>query len=250
MNGLVIPEGNYKHRGLTQDIFGMSEIAECFNNPYFGSGFVDDFEGGADARYVKTNLNSATATLTQLAARHGVVRLDPGAVTDNHGCQVQFGSGSLQMSTDNLVVWETLVRLSTISTIPQALIGLAELDSTVVGASGAIAVDDFIGFTMDGADLNLDFVVRVGGVSNILKTSVAAAVDAAWMHLGFVVEQGKRFIPFVNHYRLDEQIEVSAAAMPTEPLAPTWAVVAAGTVRPTLDVDWHAGADSYGADVR
>lgn len=250
MTQFVRPPGESKSRGYTQDLFNMAEDQAAMFDPHHGSEEFDDFLcGAATGLFTKTNLNSATATFTQLAGRHGIMRLDPGSTTDNHGGQVQFGAGSLVLSSNSVVAFEKLVRLSTVSTEPQALIGIAEADTSLLDASGAIAVDDFIGFVMTGDDLNLDFHVRVGGSSQI-KASVGTVVDGAWLHLGVRIDNGKVFTPFVNQLRVDDAIITGASYAPTEELAPSIALVGAGTVQPTLDIDWRKSVDTYSENIR
>lgn len=237
------------HRGYTADLFRNLKDDAMRENPLYGSTFFDDFKGGVGSGYVKSNLNSATATFAPIAARHGVVRIDVGATTNHHGGQVQLPGAGMQCHSGSSFAWETLIRGNAIGSAAHALVGLAEVDTSLLDAAGAIAVDDFVGFVLTGDDLNLDFHVRLAGASATVL-SVGALVNTGWVHLGFRCERGGLFVPYVNGVKIVDGIIQGASLAPTEVLLPSWAIVGSGTVQPTLDIDWHKGVDSYAENVR
>jgi hypothetical protein len=215
----------------------MSPDQEVMENPLFGVGFYDDMFGVAD--WTKSNLNSGSATFVATGVEGGAAKLDVGATTANHGGQAQYGAGMVKNTEGVDLFYETLVRFNTISTAPNALIGLAEIDTTLLGASGALGVDDCIGFKLNAADGKLDFVAVIGG-SATTRADLFTPVDGEWLHLGFRVHSGRLAVPFINKvaYDGDSQIINGLSLMPDQILAPSYALTGAGTVRPTLDVDW------------
>lgn len=251
MNNLIRPPATRKDRGITQDLWGLSPHEGAMCDPFWGSTFFDDFTGGvATGLYTKSNLNSGSATFTAVAGRHGIARLDVGSTTNNHGGQVQYGAGSLLGESGNTVFWETLVKFNAATTQPKAFIGLAESDTALLGATGAIDVDDCIGFVFAGGDNNIDWIVRLDGTSNIASETIGTYTNGAWLHLGIRIEDGKRFVPFLNALQLDEYIVTNSAYNPAVALCPSWALCGSGTTQPTLDVDYHKGCDSERDNVR
>lgn len=249
MLNTILPPGQRKDQGITQDLFGMSNLEAALFNPFWGSGKFENCLSDPDGGYTLSTI-AGSPTLTSVAGRHGIWRLDTGSTTATHGAGLQFGAGWLQQSSGSDVMFETLIRLNGTSTEPAVLVGLAEDDATVLSTAGAVAVDDFIGFFMDGADTNIDWIVRVGGSSNVLSTSISSYTDATWLHLGLQIIDGKQFVPWINHVRMDSYIVTNSAYVPTEELSPTFAIVGKGTTQPTMDIDWWLACDNYRADVR
>lgn len=245
---LTVHPGTKTLRGRSAELWADLDVDGLAIHQDEGAFRSEDFQGGLP-NWTLTNLNSATATATAQAVVGGAVRLDPGAVTIQHGAQYRENQW-LAFLASGALYWETLIRLTTISTKPKLFVGLAA-SGTVVGGTSELNVEG-VGFRVNQASGRVDFVSRTGSTTHAVEDVYPAIVDGAWLHLGFKCRNRGKIVPFVNGTELPPSKWLAGSTLPpaTTILARTHVVCSGGTVRPTMDVDWSDVGMLANADIR
>lgn len=152
-------------------------------SPHAFNVYFNDFIKAADLDktndWVLSNENLATATgVITTDEQFGVVTIDAGATTDNHGGSLQLtgagGAGEFVALTANKrIYFEARVKLNAATQI-DALVGLGISDTTVLASAGTPSTTDFIGFIKDDGDTNWDFQSRKDSTETE-ETAIATA---------------------------------------------------------------------------
>jgi hypothetical protein len=226
------------YRGQTRELwkhYRGSEIRENFDAGY---GFKDDFNPFVVGYYTKSDLNSATSTFAAVSGEGGLVRMDPGAVTAHHGCQVQFGTTTnpgYKPAASRDIYIEFLLRATTISTSPKIFLGFSTANVASYSAGSALNGTNMLGFSVSASGI-VDLVGKVSGTTTT-KTGLLTLTDDGWCKLGLHIKGISKVIPYVNGVQMATK-SLPAAAIAAAIMTPTFANVAQGTVRPTLDLNW------------
>lgn len=226
-------------RGLSSDLwnFGSHGMGAHLDRYLMGDlgvgyGFVDDFLDLPTGRHTVTQATQGTFALDD--ARYGVVLADCNSATATQGVNVQRSgaAGELFKPVDRTNIWfEARVKAADIATGPEFFLGLAVIDTTIIGSSALSA--QAIGFKSE-TDNNVLLATCKDGSSETTAASIHTFVDGEWVKLGFRVHDDSSVTFFVNGVK----VGTITANIPTTELVPSLVCQSGGTTDPIIHMDW------------
>ncbi len=248
-------------RGLSTSLWKGFGIDSFSDNPRVGSFWYDPMESyvqvdeGSNVRvitgngaYINTIVGSGTI-VQGTAGNYGSLLFDTGATTSGQGVQLQGGL-SVVPAAGIEICFEALVKVITITTGPQFLIGLMSPTNVAIGGGATAVVDadeDAICFTTvtgnDGGTALLTYVDE-SGEAQVENTGYHTLVTDTYVKLGCRINgvtgvdwwtDGVEKTAFA-HLAAGQ----STGTIPTVQMLPTMVMQTDGTVQGTAELDWWA----------
>lgn len=228
-------------RGFSNDLWAFGKYGGCpdhpgMMNPANGYGFFDDFLDLPTGRHTVTQATQGTFALDD--KRYGVVLADCNSTTSTQGVNVQRGGStgeSFAPLDGTSIFFEARVKAADIATGPEFFLGLAVIDTSIIGSSALSA--QAIGFK-SVTDDNIILATCKDGSSETTASSIHTFVDDAYVRLGFRVTDDSLVEFFVNGLVVGR----ITANIPTGEMVASVVCQSAGTTDPIVHMDWWAGA--------
>jgi hypothetical protein len=222
---------------LSGDIWNDCPWEHILLNPGNGFLFFDDFCNGVGL-WTATQATAGTFVCDTAATGHGgVVLADCNSATADQGIQAQVTGGGGFAPVASTTLWfEARFKVADTATGPNAFIGLAELDTTVI-AAGVMSTANHLGFSAlestDAANVTtFDGEKATAGTRETCTT----LVDDTWIQLGFKVDGITTATQYINGAA--SATTILTANIPLVTLVPTIVCISEGTTAPIMHVDW------------
>ncbi len=204
--------------------------------------YEDEFDWYiAASRYVLTQATAGTFA-QDATAEGGVCLANAGSTTTRQGPNLQATGAGIKLSADSLVALEARVKLTANTTAPHFLLGLFEVDTTLVASS--LLTSGGIGFSslVDANKISAVCATASYAANTFVDSGKTFAVaDQPWIQLGLRVEHGvARF--YIDGDKVAE-INTNLPAS-TVLLVPSLVVQSGGTTQPIVAIDWLKAAKS------
>jgi hypothetical protein len=232
-------------RGLTPAVWRNVDLS--VKDPSYGIVYVNDFldvpnqaASGASAQMIVTQATNGTATMS-VAEANGVLVLNCGAATVNVGPNVQFTTPGIIAKPGQLVVFEARVKVGTVTNAPKILIGLAEVNTALMGTTAIGTVNDMAAFyAVDSLSLGLG--LRDTSSSTSLATGVKTLVADTYTKLAYRVVVGKSVETYVDGVLVNTSAD--SAKFPNGIVFPSFVLEANNSTasQSTMSIDWFGVA--------
>lgn len=215
---------------------------------YHGTLNVEDFVPYRGSDVGITLAGSDTPTLTELAERHGVVRMAGAAAADSEVGVVV--NQYVDLSENRPAVVEARVEQNADANSPQMVVGFSDRTGDTVFASGAVASGtgvDTLALRWN-ADETIDLVSVVdGGDLNVLRTGIATVErTSGFVKLGLrvVKETSSQYSVYCSVNGAVTKVHgLTTSQIPQNPMKPIVATTVDTTTAPSVDCDWIATFD-------
>jgi hypothetical protein len=161
------------------------------------------------------------------------------AAADNDSIQHQLTTENFTMTSGKKAWFKARFKVSD-ATQSDFLVGLAVLDSTLLGSTDGDGFTDGIYFSKEDGDTNLDFACQKDTTTGQLRSTAIATVTTAYMSVGFEYD-GLRYIKyFVNdvHIGTMDLTSTQATYLPDTPVTVSFAMQNGEAVAKTMHVDY------------
>lgn len=193
------------------------------------------------APWTTTQKTAGTAALSATAA--GTLLVDADSTTQHQGAQTQHQTARFFCKAGGKLYWHT--RFKIVDTFDKAniFLGMGTLDTAIL-TTGALAVTDFIGFTISTAGAGaLKCRSCKGGVAQS-DTAITIAEDT-FVDLAIVVDGVSEIQFWVNNVRKTLTNIVPATHIPVGALYPAFGCETDGTNDPIMHVQGFQVLQSY-----
>jgi hypothetical protein len=200
--------------------------------------YFNDFNTYVAGDWTVTEINDATQAL--LADEpFGALRITL-AGADNDGSQSQLVSENFTITAGKKAWFKARFKVSD-ATQSDLLMGLAVLDTTLLGSTNGDGVTDGMFFAKEDGDTNIDFHVQKDATTGQLSTSaVATLADNTYIVLGYEFD-GVRFVKVFVNGVLKTTVDMTATLttyMPDTPLTVSFALLAGEAEATTMTIDY------------
>ncbi len=185
--------------------------------------FFEDFDYLFVAgNWTETKIGAGGTSATNLADEpYGVLVLTSDAL-DNDGIQEQLIAETFTLSLSKKAWFKTRFKLAK-STQSDLLVGLAVLDSTLLGSVDGDGVTDGIFFTKEDGDQLIDFNVQKNTTTGQSRVAgITSLADATYITLGWYYDGFNEVTAYVNDVKV-ASVTMTAANMPDTPLTVSFA---------------------------
>ena len=196
--------------------------------------FFDDFNLYVAADWTVTEIGVATQALT--ADEPFGALLVTNAAADNDGSQNQLLAETFTLASGKKAWFQARFKVSD-ATQSDFLIGLAVLDTTLLGATDGAGVTDGVFFSKDDGDTQLDVQIQKNATTGQTRATNIATVATAYLIVGWEydgVASLKYFVDGVHKGTL----AVSSANLPDTPITVSFALLNGEAVAKTMTVDY------------
>jgi len=245
------------HQGLSSRLWRNVNQMSIMGNPGEGYFHLQRFGNWLDITTETTTAEATMgyltggqavrATANYLGAEGPTLAVDSEG-TDNQGVESLQFNGQLVTPKDGYdIIFEARVAVSTTTNAPSTIVGMvARADAAVLAINGgAIAADDWIGFTT-AESLSCNFSVEDGTLSTSASAvhtfvDMATAADGKdWVKLGFMLRGTANTGEYYVNGALGSE-SITWTAGPNVALVPTFGCLSSGSAS-ILRVHWFAVA--------
>lgn len=161
------------------------------------------------------------------------------SAADNDGLNVQLDEETFTPTSGKKMWFKARFKVSD-ATQSDFMIGLAVLDTTLLGSTAGDGVTDGIFFAKEDGDTNLDFHVQKDTTTGQKSTSAIATVDTSYMTVGFEFDGARYVKVFVDdvHKSTVDLSSTLATYLPNTPLAVSFAILNGEAVAKSMTVDY------------
>jgi hypothetical protein len=225
-----------------QGISTGAKGSSLFNMPYEDRTknfiYANDFETYVAGHWTVTSVGAATQAL--LADEpFGALALT-NAAADNDSTQIQLVSENFTLSVAKKFWYKARFKVSD-ATQSDFLIGLAVLDTTLLGAVDGDGVTDGIFFAKEDGDTNLDFYVQKDTTTGQTANAAIATVSTSYMTVGFE-NDGLGNIKFYVDDVHKGTATMSSTNMPDTPITVSAAMMNGEAVAKIMTIDYIVAA--------
>lgn len=199
--------------------------------------YFDDFEIYVSGDWTRTAVGAGTSALA--ADEPFGALLLTNAAADNDSIQHQLTTENFTLTAGKKAWFKARFKVSD-ATQSDFLIGLAVLDTTLMGSTDGDGVTDGIFFSKDDGDTSLDFQCQKDATTGQLRAAAIATVTTAYTTVGFEYD-GLRYIKyFVNdvHIGTMNLTSTQATYLPDTPVTVSFAMQNGEAVAKTMHVDY------------
>lgn len=199
--------------------------------------YFNDFELYVAGDWTRTAVGTGTSALA--ADEPFGALLITNSAADNDAVQHQLTTENFTMTSGKKAWFKARFKVSD-ATQSDFILGLAVLDTTLMGSASGDGVTDGIFFAKDDGDTNLDFHVQKDTTTGQLSTSAIATVGTSYMTVGFEFD-GLRYIKvFVDdvHKTTVDMTATLATYLPNTPLTVSFGLVNGEAAAKTMHVDY------------
>lgn len=203
-------------------------------DPSLGFTFFDDFLTLPTGKWTATQATTGTWALDDAVG--GVALADCNSTTVTQGINVQLNgaAGEIFRPAAGRKIWfEARVKAADIATGPEFFLGLANIDTTVIGTS-AVSTTDHLAFTSVTDDGVLLLNGEKGGTGN--TEAGTTLVDDTWVNLGLLVDGVTTCTGYVNG--VATATALVTANIPILEMVPTIVCQSDGSTDSIVHVDW------------
>jgi hypothetical protein len=211
--------------------------------------FYDDFTayantvgGTADMPWVDTFVGAGSAIAALADEPFGAITLTCDAA-DNDAAQIQWHTENFTITAGKKTWFESRLKVSD-ATQSDWLVGLAVLDTTLLGSTDGDGVTDGIFFSKEDGDTQIDINIQKNTTTGQLRQANVATCTTSYMTLGFYYD-GIRTVEFYFNgakvYTLDLTATTSTY-MPDTPLTVSFAIVNGEAVAKVMTIDYVVAA--------
>lgn len=217
-------------RNISLDLWKNCPREEIMADPGRGKYFRDDFMYLPTGKYTATAATSGTFTAG--AEEGGVAVANPGAATNEQGINVQAPAALFKPQANSQIWFEGRIKWSAITNGLEFFLGLSDVETAII-ASGAVASDNFVGWSSVTTDGVLLFNSENATAGN---TGAATTVEAAtYLKLGFHIDGLNKITQYINGVKTGTA--KVAANIPAVVMCPSLVAQANGTQN-TVSIDW------------
>lgn len=200
--------------------------------------FWDDFLTYNAADWTVTEVGIATQALT--ADEPFGALLTTNAAADNDSSQNQLLAETFTPVVGKKMWFKARFKVSD-ATQSDFLIGLAVLDTTLLGAIDGDGVTDGIFFAKEDGDTNLDVYSQLDTTTGQVSAAAIATVGTAYMTVGFEYNGATEVKYFVDDVHKGT-LTVSVLTLPNTAITPSFAIMNGEAVAKTMTVDYILAA--------
>ena len=223
-------------KGTTLANFPAPDPTKCYV-------FFEDFDeyanttgGVADTPWVDTFVNSSSIAVVADEPFGAIIMTNTGA--DNDMAQIQWQTENFTIAAGKKAWFKTRIKCSD-ATQSDWLVGLAVLDTSLMGATEGAGVTDGIFFSKDDGDTQIDLQVQKAANTQVRKANLGTATTS-YQVLGWEwdgVRYVKGFLNDVQVCTLDLTATASAY-MPDTPITVSVAIMNGEGAAKTMTIDY------------
>lgn len=199
--------------------------------------YFNDFYTYVAGDWTRTPVGTGTSALAADEPFGGLLITNSGA--DDDAVQHQLTTENFTMTAGKKAWFKARFKVSD-ATECDFVIGLAVLDTTLMGAVSGAGVTDGIFFNKDDGDTNLDFQCQKNATTGQLRAAAISTVGTSYMTVGFEYD-GLRYIKyFVDdvHKGTLDLTTTQTAFLPDTPLTVSFGLVNGEAAAKTMTVDY------------
>lgn len=197
--------------------------------------YFNDFDTYVSGDWTRTAVGTGTSAL-EADAPFGALLITNSAA-DNDAVQHQLTTENFTVTSGKKMWFKARFKVSD-ATQSDFIIGLAVLDTTLMGSVDGAGVTDGIFFSKDDGDTNLDFQVQKDASTGQTRAAAIATVaDATYLTVGFEYDGKSAVKYFVNDVHKGT-VAVSSSYLPDTPLTVSFGLVNGEAVAKTMSVDY------------
>jgi hypothetical protein len=201
--------------------------------------YFNDFHTYAAADWTVTRIGTTPAEALLADEPFGALRLTVSAA-DNDGDQLQLTTENFTLAAGKKAWFKTRFKVSD-ATQSDLLIGLAVLDTTLLGAVDGAGVTDGIFFSKEDGDALIDFNCQKNATTGQTRAAaIATLADDTYMTLGYEWDGVSAIKYFVNeaHKGTLDLTTTPTAYLPDTPVTVSMAILNGEAVAKLLTVDY------------
>ena len=208
-------------------MFGLPDPTEW--HTYF-----NDFDTYVAAQWTVTSVGVATQALTDI---NGGAILLTNAAADNDSTQLQKVGESFLLTAGKRTFFKARFKVSD-ATQSDFLIGLAVLDTTLMGAVDGDGVTDGVFFSKDDGDAQLDVQVQKDTTTGQVRaTNVATVVSDTFLTVAWAYDGVSEVKYYVNDVHVGT-LDGTSTYLPDTELTVSFGVMNGEAVTKTMTVDY------------
>jgi len=212
-----------------------------YPDPSIWHSYFDDFDYYLASNWTITAVGTGTSALTD---ENGGVLLITDSAADNDGRQHQKVGESFLLTAGKKALFKARFKVSDV-TQSDLLIGLAILDTTLLGATGGDGVTDGIFFYKDDGAATLNISCQKDATTGQLQaTSIATLVDATYIEVAWYYNGNQSIEYFIDNVKKGTLALTDAPAtyLPDTELTISFALLNGEGVAKTMSIDYILAA--------
>lgn len=223
-------------KGTTLANYPGPDPTKCFT-------FFEDFEeyanttgGVADTPWVDTFVNSSSIAVVADEPGGAIIMTNTGA--DNDMAQIQWQTENFTLATGKKAWFKARIKCSD-ATQSDWLVGLAVLDTSLMGSTEGAGVTDGIFFSKDDGDTQIDLQVQKAANTQVRKANLGTATTS-YQVLGWEWDGARYVKGFLNDVQVCtlDLTTTPTAYLPDTPITVSLAIMNGEGAAKTLTIDY------------
>lgn len=203
-------------------------------DPSIYHSYFNDFDTYAAGDWTVTAVGTGTSALSSVDG--GILLVSPSAA-DNDGRQHQLPYNGFTMVAGKRAFFKARFALSDV-TQSDFLIGLAAVDTTLLGATGGDGVTDGIFFYKDDGAATLNISCQKDTTTGqVQATAIATLVTATYIEVAWAYNGINELAYFIDEVKKGT-LDASSTYLPDTPLSVSFALLNGEAVAKTLSLDY------------
>lgn len=200
--------------------------------------YFDDFSTFTAGHWTSTVIGTGTTALVADEPYGAVAATNSAA--DNDGVQHQLTTENFTLAAGKKAWFKARFKISD-ATQSDFIIGLAVLDTTLLGAIDGDGVTDGIFFSKEDGDTQLDFGVQKDTTTGQNRATNIATVTTSYMTVGFEYDGAGNIKYFVDDVHKGT-LAATSTYLPDTPITVSWGLLNGEAVAKVMTVDYLLAA--------